>query len=101
MLESFTIETFSEQLNTNFRARLDETDAIEAELIEVTDNGSSPDQERFSLVFRSPRNRPPTQGLYKIEHEKLGEFDLLLVPIRQDKQGLYYEAVFNRLREAE
>ena len=100
MLDSFSIETFSEQLNTTFRLQLDESDAIEAQLIEVTDNGTSPDQERFSLLFRLPRNRPPTQGLYKVTHEKLGEFELLLVPNREDKQGMYYEAVFNRLREA-
>jgi hypothetical protein len=99
MLESFTIETFLEQLNTNFRLRLGEADPIEAQLIEVTDNGTTPSQERFSLVFRLPRNRPPTQGLYKVEHEKLGEFELLLVPNKADGQGMYYEAVFNRLRE--
>ncbi|HKP86850.1 MAG TPA: hypothetical protein VJZ26_12175 [Blastocatellia bacterium] len=98
-IESFTIETFSEQLNTGFRVRLGEADAIEAQLVEVVDNGTSPEQERFSLLFRLPRNLPPAQGLYTVEHEKLGEFGLFLVPNRQDKQGMYYEAVFNRLRE--
>jgi hypothetical protein len=101
MLESFTMETFLEQLNTSFRLRLGEADPLEAQLIEVTDNGTSPVQERFSLLFRTPRNRPPTQGLYRVEHEKLGEFDLLLVPNKADKQSMYYEAVFNRLRDGE
>src|ERR1044072_1398475 len=101
MLESYTMETFLEQLNTSFRFRLGKADPLEGQLIEVTDNGTSPVQERFSLVFRTPRNLPPTQGLYKVEHEKLGEFELLLVPNKADKQGMYYEAVFNRLRDEE
>jgi uncharacterized protein DUF6916 len=99
MLETFNMQTFSEHLNTSFRLRLGDVDAMEAQLIEVRDNGTTPEQEQFSLVFRTPRDRPPQQGLYKIEHEKLGELELLLVPVRSDKQGLNYEAVFNRLLE--
>lgn len=99
MLENFTIQTFSEQLNTNFRFRLSESDVMEAQLIEVKDIGTTPIQEQFSLFFRAPRDRPPLQSLYRVEHEKLGEFDLLLVPIRADAESMYYEAVFNRLRE--
>jgi hypothetical protein len=101
MIETFTMQTFSEHLNTSFRIQMDGADAIEAQLIEVTDNGTTPYQEQFSLVFRTPRDRPPQQGLYKIEHEKLGEFEMFLVPVRSDKQGLNYEAVFNRLLEDE
>ncbi|MGA9768894.1 MAG: hypothetical protein WBV94_07635 [Blastocatellia bacterium] len=101
MLETFTMQTFSEQLNTSFRIRLDEFDAMDAQLIEVRDNGSTPIQEQFSLLFRTSRDHPPRQGLYKIEHEKLGELELLLVPVRSDRQGLNYEAIFNRLLEDE
>jgi uncharacterized protein DUF6916 len=101
MIESLSLATFSEHLNTGFRLRLGESDALEAQLIEVVDNGTTPDQEQFSILFRAPRNLPPTQGLYSVEHEKLGEFELFLVPVRQDKHGMYYEAVFNRLIEVE
>ena len=34
-----------------------------------------------------------------LEHEKLGRFELFLVPVREDPEGYYYEAVFNRFRE--
>jgi hypothetical protein len=101
MIETFTMQTFSEHLNTSFRIHFDESEVMEAQLIEVIDNGTTSYQEQFSLLFRTPRDRPPRQGLYKIEHEKLGEFELLLVPVRSDKQGLNYEAVFNRLLEGE
>jgi hypothetical protein len=29
----------------------------------------------------------------------MGQLDLFIVPIRQDAQGFYYEAIFNRIRE--
>ena len=35
--------------------------------------------------------------MYDLQHPSLGKFALLLVPIGKDAQGLYYEAVFNRL----
>jgi hypothetical protein len=33
-----------------------------------------------------------------MQHVQLGTFDLFLVPVGQDQQGVYYEAIFNRLR---
>jgi hypothetical protein len=36
-----------------------------------------------------------------MEHDEMGQFDLFLVPIRQDDQGFYYEAVFNRILQPE
>jgi hypothetical protein len=101
MLEKLTMQIFSEQLNTSFRFRLGESDVMEAQLVEVKDTGTTPVQEQFSLFFSTPRDRPPLQSLYRVEHEKLGEFDLLLVPVRADAQAMYYEAIFNRLREVE
>jgi hypothetical protein len=99
MIENFSMQTFAEQLNTGFRFRLGESDVMEAQLIEVKDTGTTPIQEQFSLFFQTARGRPPQQALYRVEHEKLGEFDLLLVPVRADAQNTYYEAIFNRLIE--
>jgi hypothetical protein len=30
-----------------------------------------------------------------MEHEEIGAFDIFLVPIGPDEQGLLYEAIFN------
>jgi hypothetical protein len=38
------------------------------------------------------------QGMYELQHAHLGTLELFLVPVGQDHTGLYYEAVFNRLR---
>ena len=38
------------------------------------------------------------QGMRSFDHDKLGRFELFIVPIRQDGEGYYYEAVFSRFR---
>jgi hypothetical protein len=95
MLENATPSTFSEHLNTTFRLHY-EPSVVELELIELFD-GSTPRQVRFSLVFRGPHDPFLAQRIYKMEHEQLGAFDLFIVPIKREEDGLYYEAVFNRL----
>lgn len=50
----------------------------------------------FILVFRFPDHHPIQQGVYSLTHPKEGIFEgILLVPITRDKEGLYFEAVFN------
>jgi hypothetical protein len=31
-----------------------------------------------------------------VEHDRLGRFDLFIVPVKREAHGLYREAVFNR-----
>ena len=97
---------FSIQLNTPFSIHISPTMAMEVDLVEVTEKGVSDHQqqsaasrqERFSLVFRGPRHTLLQQGIYQLQHKQLGVLELFLVPVGQDHEGLYYEAVFNRLR---
>jgi hypothetical protein len=35
--------------------------------------------------------------MQQIKHERLGMFDLFLVPVSRERDGMRYEAVFNRL----
>jgi hypothetical protein len=88
---------FNENLKTKFKASLDGGNAVELELIEIVDGGSTPRQEQFTLDFRGPADIFLPQNMYRMEHEKLGTFDLLLVPVARDENGFNYEAVFNRL----
>ena len=97
MLEKLTRETFTGNLNTRFRVVPEGADAVEAELVEVKPGRSTPRQEQFSLLFRGPQDVPLQQGMFRLEHDKMGAFDLFMVPVRKDEQGFYYEAVFNRL----
>jgi hypothetical protein len=40
-----------------------------------------------------------SQGVHNFKHDQMGQFELFIVPIKQDEQGFYYQAVFNNLRE--
>jgi hypothetical protein len=92
-------ENFAAQLNTEFRVRVDEANAVNLILAEVSELKVSPRQEQFSIVFRGPLEVFLGQGGRQFEHDEMGHFNLFLVPINQDADGFYYEAVFNRLRK--
>lgn len=98
MLETFSLTTFTPLLHSRFRAQATPIAAVELELIQAEDGGSTPSQERFSLLLRGPLNSFLPQAMYPFTHEALGSFDLFIAPIRQDPNGFIYQAVFNRLR---
>jgi uncharacterized protein DUF6916 len=55
-------------------------------------------KEGFSLVFRGPKEADLKQDTYLIEHEQLGMFSFLVVPVgSKDTRAPHYEAVINRL----
>jgi hypothetical protein len=88
---------FADNLSTRFKLIYEPDQALEVELIELREGRASPRQEVFSITFRGPGEELLPQGLYPFEHDAIGPFDLFIVPIGQDEQGIYYEAVFNRL----
>lgn len=97
-MTALTQEQFALHLTTSFR--LAEADReTQLELIEVSELKRTAGQERFSLIFRGPLESFIPQGCYDVRHDQMGEFPLFIVPIRQDSEGFYYEAVFNRLTE--
>ena len=98
MPANLTEEEFSKHRGTKFHARLDayETDL---DLTEVRGYSAGPSEqggmERFSVFFSGPRDPFLPQGTYQMSHERMGEFELFLVPVASDDQGFRYEAVFN------
>jgi len=92
-------EAFRENLNTKFRVLVDAERPIELELVEVKSYEPRPNEqagmERFSLYFYGPGDIYMPQYNYPLEHERMGEFSIFLVPIGSDERGLRYEAVFN------
>ena len=97
MSENLTHAALAENLNTKFVIRYGDADALELELTEISKPTVTRRQEFFSIIFRGPRDRFLPQSTYHMEHDKLGQFDLFLVPVEQDQNGYYYQAVFNRL----
>jgi hypothetical protein len=99
MLEHLTMDSLSAQLNTKFRIGVETEKAVELELVEVEGHGDVPGQtERFSALFRGPLDLFLPQNTYRMEHEQYGGVEIFIVPIRKDGEGIYYEAVFNRVK---
>lgn len=97
MPETFTIEMFAGHENSKFQMHYGDSQTAELDLVSVTDVGSSERQKQFSLVFLGPLEAPISQGVYRLDHDKLGALDLFLVPISRDNKGVRYEAIFNRM----
>jgi len=98
MEASLTHEEFSKAKNTNFKVEFDENTHVDLELVKVSDVKLHPQQEEFAIEFRGPLDKFLNQGPHNFSHEQMGQFELFIVPVSQDAQGFYYEAVFNRLR---
>ena len=91
MLEALTIDDFRPLLDDRFRIAPDDAPSFEVQLVEVTEIPREPGgRAPFSLVFEGGPNPPLPQRIYHVEHEKLGELDIFLVPVAVDR----YEAIF-------
>jgi hypothetical protein len=94
---ALNFETFAAHLNTSFKVQLAADLTAELRLIEANDK-SVPKQEMFSLIFHGPEQAFLPQQIYQIEHDRIGVFDLFIVPVGRDEDGYRYEAIFNRVR---
>ena len=99
MEASLTHEAFSQNANSKFQVQGDDNTPVEVELINVSELKLYPRQEEFTLTFRGPLNMYLAQGVRPFTHDRMGDFELFIVPIKQDADGFYYEAIFNRIRE--
>ena len=86
--------------NSIFTASNGGGEDFEIHLVSVEEIVSNDVQENFTLLFRAQLDAIAEQGIYHLKHEKLGEMDLFLVPVKKDDTGLYFEAVFNLIKAA-
>jgi uncharacterized protein DUF6916 len=97
-----TEKEFSRHLNTTFHASFDPEREMDLELVEVKgyggDDGYSESLERFSVFFAGPENITANQGIYRLRHDLMGEFEIFLVPVKHIGK-LRYEAVFNYFKQ--
>ncbi len=97
MLDELHVDVFAEYIHSEFQVMDDPSIQLALQLVEVTERTKSPHQEIFNLLFHGPAQYFLPQGIHKLNHGRLGEIELFLVPVGQDAQGFQYEAVFNRL----
>jgi hypothetical protein len=93
--------SFKSQLGTSFH--IDHpASKVKITLVDVTNFASrkqmAAGKEGFSLIFRGPQETTLKQDTYLIQHEQLGMFSFLVVPVgAKGKRAPHYEAVINRL----
>jgi uncharacterized protein DUF6916 len=105
MAEQPTGAEFSQHLNTNFRVHVNAPRPIDLELVEVKVWVMQPKEvegmERFSIFFYGPGDILMPQSTYTLEHERMGTFEIFLVPVGRDERGFRYEAVFNYYKKSD
>lgn len=92
---------FESQLHTEFLIN-QAAAKVPVTLVEVANLASRKanrtSKEAFSLLFRGPKDTTLQQDTYLIEHEKMGLFSFLIVPVRtKDTRAEHYEAIINRV----
>lgn len=92
-----TRDAFAAAVNSSFNVSVTGDAPAEFTLVECRSVLSNERQECYSLLFRAPAEQPPIQETYVLENDKLGRLNLLLVPIRRDESGIYFEAVMHHL----
>lgn len=99
MLDIIRSADFAAHLNQTFRISLAE-ETVDLELIEVVELAGDPvaesDKRRpFSLIFRSERvDAYLPQAIYTLEHERMGDLALFIVPLGPHPDGMRYEVLF-------
>ncbi|MCB1909708.1 MAG: hypothetical protein KDH15_20300 [Rhodocyclaceae bacterium] len=92
-LASFTAlvgQTFRLEVNGDKREQLELT---QVKALPV--RAGAPRSEGFSLLFRAQAGCGLSQGIVHLENPQLGSLELFLVPVAEDQDGLFLEAVFN------
>ena len=91
-----TIETFLSHVGDVFRATTADVSS-ELELIETREHTANPNATQgFSLLFRGPADVVYEQQIFEVSHDVVGTHAIFLVPVDQNEEGTYYEAVFSR-----
>lgn len=100
-LDQLGFAAFQRLLNEHFTVEVAPGKTTRLQLIEAEYIGTSSkaacSYENFSLIFTGPAKERLAQRIYRFAHEKLGVFDLFLVPIAAEGDVIRYEVIFNRV----
>jgi len=97
MISKLTKASFDPHKKSKFKVYAEGKDAVELELVEVTEKKT----ERtisFSLLLKGPKDTIIEQGTHTFKHAKMGEVNLFVVPIAtEDQESMHYQVLFSRL----
>ena len=94
-LTDATHELFNEVVGDSFSIDADDVKSLELASVEVKPSHEAADRNPFVLTFHGPAETLLPQNIYVLEHKKLGQLEIFLVPVEQDASHVSYEAVFN------
>lgn len=94
-LTDATHEMFNEVVGDSFSIDTDDVKSLELAAVEVKSSQDGAPREPFVLTFHGPVDALLPQSIYVLEHKKLGQLEIFLVPVEQDESRVSYEAVFN------
>jgi|SRR6516164_6366519 hypothetical protein len=101
-MAELTAREFSKHLNSQFRLKVKDQD-LPLQLVEVKpylpQENEQQGLERFSVFFEGPGDLLLPQQVYRLAHDRMGDFELFLVPVSGDQRGYRYEAVFNYFKD--
>jgi uncharacterized protein DUF6916 len=99
-LTELNAELFRQQLHSTFKVTTEGGQSLALELAAVEEPPHAPGMELFSLQFVGPFTPRLLQKTHRLEHEKLGEFEILITPIAAGpNEGTTYESIFHRFRD--
>jgi hypothetical protein len=92
------LEHFAGRVNEGFEVDLG-TSAVSMTLVEAAPLPVHPFpgmlRNPFALLFNSTSPVLLPQRTYRMKNATLGAFDMFIVPIARNKDGIVYQAVFN------
>lgn len=96
-VRDITRDEYAECLNQDFIVEFAPEYKVTMKLIEVSKEEERHRQKSFSLTFGAPTDTPIDQRIFGIQNEKLGKFELFLVPVGREDHVVLFQSVFNRL----
>jgi hypothetical protein len=72
-------------------------DVVLSEINDLDPTEQTNDEDRFSLVFSAPANRPRVQGIQTFRNANVGDLVMFVAPIDRGKRALRLESIFNSL----
>ena len=98
MTETLQSTDFQTQLDHTFSIHLDHARTIDLQLVSVTKPGTTSkngSRNPFSLHFLGPVSQQYLQQhTYPMVNERLGRFDIFIVPLGAEAGRIRYEAIF-------
>ena len=96
-MELLTLDHFTGHVNETFPAALNEGEVpfVLVEARGLPTGGIAAARAPFALLFRNASAFLFPQQTYRMQHPRLGEIGVFLVPVARERDGFLYQAIFN------